>query len=284
MMSARWLLGWMVLSGALPAAARDLTVALPANADAAVLRSYTQATHVPARVAVWNGSADALRRAQRQHRWDVVRIAADPLLNGCEAGVLVRVDAQGCGIAAARPALVLGWNPAKLSVTPDWGAFWDVARLPGRRGLRRGARGTLEIALMADGVAPGDVYRVLRGPGGVDRAFRKLDQLRPYLVWWDQPAEAARLLASGGVLMTSAMALQITPLHLATQPKQAIESLESWATLTNSPKQQAAGQFIRFAADHLPPASADALQSDAPFWRDNAIALDHRFSEWLADH
>ena len=59
-----------------------------------------------------------------------------------------------------------------------------MAKYPGKRGLRKGVQGNLEIALMADGVAPGDVYRTLRGSDGVARAFRKLDQLKPYLVFW----------------------------------------------------------------------------------------------------
>ena len=32
--------------------------------------------------------------------------------------------------------------------------FWDVTKFPGKRGLRKGVIGNLEIALMADGVAP----------------------------------------------------------------------------------------------------------------------------------
>ena len=57
---------------------------------------------------------------------------------------------------------------------------------------------------MADGVAPGDVYKTLASGDGVDRAFRKLDQLRPYIVWWETSADAAKILGSGEVLMTSA--------------------------------------------------------------------------------
>ena len=52
--------------------------------------------------------------------------------------------------------------------------------------------------------------RCWRTSEGVDRAFRKLDQLKPYIVWWQDDAEAARILASGDVLMTSASAPAIT--------------------------------------------------------------------------
>ena len=46
-----------------------------------------------------------------------------------------------------------------------------------KRGMRRGARMTLEIALMGDGVAPADVYKVLATPQGQQRAFAALDRL-----------------------------------------------------------------------------------------------------------
>jgi len=41
----------------------------------------------------------------------------------------------------------------------------------GKRALRKGPKTTLEIALMADGVAPKDVYKTLGTNEGVERAF-----------------------------------------------------------------------------------------------------------------
>ena len=76
--------------------------------------------------------------------------------------------------------------------------------IPASAACTAGVRGNLEFALIADGVAPADVYKVLATADGVDRAFRKLDQLKPYIVWWQTGAEAAHILASGDVLMTSA--------------------------------------------------------------------------------
>src|SRR5208283_5467297 len=73
----------------------------------------------------------------------------------------------------------------------------------------KGVRGNLEFALMADGVAPADVYKTLSTSEGVDRAFRKLDQLKPYIEWWSTDADSAHILASGDVLMTSAPSDQV---------------------------------------------------------------------------
>src|SRR3989344_4878589 len=69
---------------------------------------------------------------------------------------------------------------AKVKATPtSWADFWDTKKIPGKRGMRKGARYNLEFALMADGVKPADVYKVLATKDGADRAFKKLTELKP---------------------------------------------------------------------------------------------------------
>ncbi|MEL6078769.1 extracellular solute-binding protein, partial [Stenotrophomonas maltophilia] len=81
-------------------------------------------------------------------------------------------------------------NADKLKAPPgSWADFWDTKQFPGKRGLRKGAKYTLEFALMADGVPRDQVYQVLRQPGGVDRAFRKLDQIKTQIQWWESGAQ-----------------------------------------------------------------------------------------------
>ncbi len=76
----------------------------------------------------------------------------------------------------------IGFDPGKH---PDgkhptgWAEFWDVARFPGRRGLRSRPEDNLEMALIADGVAPRDVY-----PIDVDRAFGVLDRIKESVAHW----------------------------------------------------------------------------------------------------
>ncbi|AHJ63683.1 ABC transporter substrate-binding protein [Granulibacter bethesdensis] len=126
------------------------------------------------------------------------------------AGIDWLPQGQGkCGLGAWMRSMVLVWDVSKFQSVEGWSDFWDIAKYPGKRGLHRGAEGNLEIALMADGVSPGDVYNVLSGKDGQDRAFRKLAQLRPYIVWWETDAQAVHLMASGQVLMESAPAERI---------------------------------------------------------------------------
>ena len=147
---------------------------------------------------------------------------------------------------------MLAWDKDKLPVAPSWLDFWDVAKYPGKRGLRKGVRGNLEFALMADGVAPGDVYKTLSTSDGVDRAFRKLDQLKPYIVWWSTEAEAAHILASGDVLMTSAPSGQIAMMaerehkNFGLQFNASLFEMQSWVIMKGSPSARLAQQFLYF--------------------------------------
>ena len=214
---------------------------------------------------------------------------------------------------------MLSWDRAKFAGTPGWQEFWDIARVPGKRGLRRSPRGTLEIALLADGVAPGEVYRELRGDDGVERAFRRLDQLSPYVVWWTPGArDGLHLLASGEVLMTSANSAAIVRANrggghsFGVQWAGGLLEATYWAILKATPDQAGAMRFLSFAAgakvqarlaeaaalgglakganDGLPPealaasptANAGTMFVDEAFWRDNGAKLQARFDAWLA--
>ena len=82
--------------------------------------------------------------------------------------------------------------------------FFDTTDFPGKRGMRKGAKVNLEMALMADGVPADEVYATLETPEGVDRAFAKLDTIKNDVVWWEAGAQPPQLLADGEVAMTTA--------------------------------------------------------------------------------
>ncbi|RWM71783.1 MAG: ABC transporter substrate-binding protein [Mesorhizobium sp.] len=96
---------------------------------------------------------------------------------------------------------VLAWSKKKYGDNPpkNWADFWDVKKFPGTRAFRNNPVGTLEFALIADGVAPDRLY-----PLDVDRAFAKLREIKPYItVWWGSGAQSAQLLHDGEVDMLS---------------------------------------------------------------------------------
>ena len=319
------------------AMARDLTVVSRGAAMAAAVHStfvvpFTSATGIKIIEQSWDGGGTDLKTMADQ--WDVVALNPEEAATACNAGSLEKLDwsqiggkdhyqalgESDCTVGATVSSLVLAWDREKTSGTPAWSDFWDVAKLPGKRGLRRGVRGNLEIALMADGVAPADVYKTLATSEGVDRAFRKLDQLKPYIVWWQTEADAARILASGDVLMTSAPSDQIVLAGKASHRDFGIQWTDSlyepyaWGVIKNSPNLRLAQQFLYFigtpaiearmtaefglgglakGANELLPANLQGLsptaaanlklglQEDSAFWHDNLAKLQQRFDAWL---
>ncbi|MDE2581957.1 MAG: extracellular solute-binding protein [Rhodospirillales bacterium] len=334
----------LALSAAIPrpAAARELTLAVRTKArlhavEQVFVTPFHAATDIPVLAQSWPGGMPALTTglAGKGPAWDLVEVNGLELINGCAAGLFTKLDANQiggaahylpmavspCGIGASVANTVLAWDRDKFPGTPSWADFWDEAKYPGKRGLRQGVRGNLEIALMADGVAPGDVYKVLATPDGVKRAFRKLDQLRPYIVWWHTPAEAMKILAGGGVLMTTAPSAAVVAAARRTHRafgirwQQSLFDVLSWAIAKTSPNQATALQFLYFAGtpaiqgqlavrfaegglaaaanDDLPPDAAAvspttpdhlkvALRINDAFWHDHLAALQKQFNAWLS--
>jgi putative spermidine/putrescine transport system substrate-binding protein len=342
-MNARSILAAVTLTvlAATSAAARDLTIVSRGGVYQQAQREvyfkpFTDATGIPIQEQSWDGGIEMLRAKKQAATsdWDVVQLQGDELLLGCEEGLIEKLDwsqiggkdhymPQGvsdCGVGTAAFNFVLSWDRDKFPGTPSWADFWDVAKFPGKRGLRRTAKTNLEFALLADGVAPGDVYKTLRTNEGVDRAFRKLDQLKPYIVWWQSGEEAPKFLGSGEVLMTSAPNGRITVAsrtehrNFGIQWAGSLYAVDSWGIMKGSPNLSHAYQFLYFAGDSaiqarllpripygglakgandgLPPELLAlsptnpanlgvALPIDDQFWRDNHEKLAQRFNTWL---
>lgn len=93
---------------------------------------------------------------------------------------------------------VMAWNTKTVKNPPKtWADFWDSKNFPGRRALSANPRQMLEAALLADGVEPDKLY-----PLDVERAFRKLEQIKPELaLWWSSGAQSVQLLTDGEIDM-----------------------------------------------------------------------------------
>ncbi len=343
-MLARTLLAAAALCAAwiAPASARDLRVAvrqpdLLAPWRTVFITPFANATTIAITASAWSGGAETLQQRLKSpdSGWDLVMVDGEELASGCSAGLFEKLDwsqiggkdhytpiaVSDCGVGATVANVVLAWDRDKLSGNPSWADFWDVTKFPAKRGLHKGVRGNLEIALMADGVAPQDVYKVLGTSDGLDRAFRKLDQLRPYIVWWDTPEDAARILGSGDVLMTSApspaivAAARATHRNFGMQWSGSVYRIFSWAAVKASPDLRDAMQFLYYsgtsaieaqlvraggygglakgANDGLPPELEaispttqanlqGAVKTDVAFWQSNLAKLSQRFDAWLA--
>lgn len=310
-------------------AAGDLTVISFGRADRAALLSayidpFATSTGVKVNSLSYDGQVTELTQMVNAGKptWDVMQVESRTLRLGCEQGLFEKLDrsripATGSLIPGAITECGVGiftWSQAlvysdQLNQAPrTWADFWNLKKYPGKRGLRHSAKYTLEIALLADGVAPNDVYRTLATEAGVRRAFHKLDQISKSTIWWEAAAQPSAILAAGWVSMTSGYTLWFDPeqdrnKHAKISWPLSLYDIDSWAITKGSPKRDEAYRFISFAsqAEHqkafseqlsygptnraaqdLLPSKlpADALQIDANFWIAHGDGLEKRFNDW----
>ena len=149
--------------------------------------------------------------------WDIVASGSGSAARAGAEGILEKLDyniidkssfvpgtAQDYCVGGDVFSTVLAWNTKTYGDKgpQSWADFWDVKKFPGKRSYRKGVAGALEPALMADGVPPEKVYEVLSQPGGIERAIKKIRELKPYIaVWWSSGAQHAQLMKDGEVDM-----------------------------------------------------------------------------------
>lgn len=163
---------------------------------------------------------------------------------------------QDCAVANIVWSTVFAYNSANNDGTPTTIAdFFDTTKFPGKRGLRKSAKATLEMALMADGVPAAEVYGILDSSEGVDRAFAKLDTIKADIVWWEAGAQPPQLLADGEVVMSTAYNGRIFNAAVAeNQPLVVvwdgqILDFDLFVVPKGAPNKEEAMKFIAFATD-----------------------------------
>ncbi|MBG6078768.1 ABC transporter substrate-binding protein [Rubrivivax gelatinosus] len=267
--------------------------------------------------------------------WDLVEVESPDVARGCDEGLFEPLDwskvgpksdfvpaaVTECGVGIFVWSTVMAYDGDKLKTAPTtWADFWDTKKFPGKRGLRKGARYNLEFALMADGVKPAEVYKVLATKEGADRAFKKLAELKPAIQWWEAGAQPPQFLVAGDVVMSTAFNGRIDAANREGRKLKitwtgGIYDLDYWVIPKGAPNKAKAMEFIAFASSpeqqaqyakniaygptnnkalakldaktlaDLPTAPAnakDALQFNVKFWADQGEALEKRFASWAA--
>ena len=196
-----------------------------------------------------------------------------------------------------------------------WAEFWDVRRFPGARSLRNHPVDNLEFALLADGVPKDQLY-----PLDLDRAFRKLDEIRPHVaVWWSTGAQPAQMLVDREVVLTSGwngrffeltrrgapVATEFTGGSLKTSAwgiprgtRHAYWGQQLFQTLTNPRLQAAYAMELSYAGLHpdtmnfvsdevrpmLPAAPVNLEKQfwmDLAWWTENGALAQERWNRWM---
>jgi putative spermidine/putrescine transport system substrate-binding protein len=230
------------------------------------LEPYTELTGV--QFTEDENSSNATIKAQvesGQVTWDVVDVGNDfgleankDLLEPLDYTLIPHDEMnQDLGVSDWRVpdityGVVLGYNTdaTKGAVPEGWADYFDTAKIPGKRGFWDYSEGGMfEFALMADGVAPADLY-----PLDLPRATAKLNTIKDDMVPWTSGAESQELIGSGEVAMTmiwngrawSAKNIDKKPVEI--QWNQQIVTADYLVVPKGSPNKDAAMKFIAYTA------------------------------------
>lgn len=262
--------------------------------------------------------------------WDVVNSDTDVALRLEKEGLLEKLDYNVIDKTDIYPELVtdftiglqlyytnIAYSSELFSADnhpKTWAEFWDTEKFPGARSLYRSPMGTLESALLADGVTPDKLY-----PLDVERALASLNKLKKDVkVWWDAGAQPPQLLATKEVGVAAAWNGRVSAaktkgskvdnefneaLGMSTSwiiPKGAVhkELAQEFISFALKPEQQAAySQLIDYAPtnkkalDLLPEDVKQRLGSgqknkimiDVKYWAENFDKVNERFNKWLLE-
>ena len=266
--------------------------------------------------------------------WTVTEIGGQDVLTAVDEGLLEKIDSKIVDrsrfpkearelefwFAKSAYSTVMAYSTKAFpnGHPKSWAEFWDVKKYPGPRSLRNHPVDNLEYALMADGVAQKDLY-----PLDVDRAFKKMDEIAPYItVWWKSGQQPAQLLLDGEVVLASGwngrfynlikedapMAIEwnqgLIKLSAYGIPKGAPHSCwaQQYLAVMTDPKRQAvyaeeigypglsldSPQYVNEKLAKNLPTYPDNISkqvwTDTVWWRDHGQEVHERWNKWMLKH
>lgn len=333
---------------AAPASARDLTVvsfggAYGAAQKKSMIDPYVAQKGVNVLFENYSGGvAEVTAQVEaRNIQWDVVDIEAVDLERACSEGLLEVIPrdillpgddgtpaqqdffpaslSSECGVGVMFWSLIYAYNTetikgGKPTTVAD---FFDTAKFPGKRALRKRPQGAMEWALIADGVPSAKVYEVLATEEGQKRAFAKLSTIKKDLVFYDSWSQAPQLLNDGGAVMVQAANGRIySAIKEENRPfvmvwDNNLYDQDVWSIVKGTPNPKQALDFVVFATStkavagmqdvaygpsrksamalidpsivaDLPTAHIDEGRPvDGIFWADYGETLGEQFNQWL---
>jgi putative spermidine/putrescine transport system substrate-binding protein len=303
---------------------------------AAQIQAYRSVKRVDARIQQWaeNGTLEELRRTVAAGHADVVDLELPLAVAACKAGLLEPIDAASlppgadgtaadrdfhkgmvgpCFVASAVYAQMIVCKPCQGAGVTDAAGLFALVASGEKIGLPRHAKVTLEMALLADGAKPDQVYALLATEAGVARAFARLDTIKPNIVW----GAGIPALARGDVAIAAALTAEVQAAPDATPfPVQFYEA-DVLAVPRGTARKDLALDYLRFAtgsaplaemvkfAPYMPPRKSSmglveklpasptrdfvvsqkgmietSFAIDDAFWAEHGTALEARFRAW----
>lgn len=267
--------------------------------------------------------------------WDLISVEMDRVLSLGRENYLTPIDYKVVddtalipeftlqfGVGVACYSTVMVYSPELVSAPTSWADFWNIQPpqegedlLPAAtRTLPHSPVGTLEFALLADGIPASELY-----PLDVERAFSALERIRKNVVVWyedgKQPIEVVLAAQAGMGAAWNVRAVQFgDPASLDYTWNGGMLSADAWVIPAGAPNTDVALDFINFATRAVPSANFSRLVPYGPvnlnslsflredripiiptspdnlkvqfiqnwnWWADNLEELDSRFNEWL---
>ena len=193
-------------------------------------------------------------------------------------------DPFACGVSISAGGIGFPTDRLQGVQPKNWGEFWDVENHPGRRGLRTRVSDTLEIALMADGVAPADVY-----PCDIERAFKALDRIKPHVSHWiASTAQTVSLIQSNETDYTFTFTTRVKGMQESGVPMdysfdQNLIHMVRTAVPTGAPNSDGAMRLLSYIMDPERQVEMANGSGDAPTYISSLEKVDPAVRKWLPD-
>jgi putative spermidine/putrescine transport system substrate-binding protein len=216
----------------------------------------------------------------RNYEWDVINLGDVEYAQAVLEGLLEKVDRAAAKTDQLPPRMVRDYCITSYSLGTNivyrkdkfpkggpqsWADFWDVKRFPGPRCLFDRSFTCLAFALLADGVPKDKLY-----PMDIDRAFRKMDELKPHIkTWWRDGSQSQQLIRDGEVdmiAMWSARAIDLIDDHVPVEIvwNQAEIYYANLQIPKGDPNAPATWEFCNFVAQAKPQADFAMLLPYGP--------------------
>ena len=311
------------------------------------VRPYEEENGTRVHVEHYNGGINEIRDQVESANvvWDVVDLTQADSLRACNEGLLENLSGMDlpdgsdgtpaeedfvegalndCGVGVIVWGTAFAYDKSAYGDNPHTNIadFFDEETYPGARAIRDDPTVIMEWALMADGVPRDEVYPMLETAEGVERAFDKMESIRPGLQLWSAGREPVRMLNAGDVAMsmiwatTGATASKEEGADFEVVMDGRVIELDLFGIPRGSRYVEEAKDFIRYASstrslanmvgflpngptrksslsqlsddtlNQIPngPAYEDKLYilSDAEWWAANHARLEEAFQAWLA--
>jgi putative spermidine/putrescine transport system substrate-binding protein len=303
--------------------------------EAAYFKPFTAATGIQIRIITPVSYARIKAQVQTgSYQFDLTSVNSILWLRASREGLAEPIDwtivnkdalpadavvADGYGIASNIQGTNLCYRSDKFprGGPRSWADFWNVEKFPGPRSLCvSDAPRNMIFALLADGVPRDALY-----PLDIERAFKKLDRIKPHIkVWWREGNQSQQLIRDGEVDMMSIWNARASELREHGVPVElvwdgAVRSTSTWCVLKGAPNRRLAWEFIDFASQAKPQAQfntrlyygpihpgayefiprniavqlptfpdnvAVSVKEDDAWEADRIAQIEERFTQWLA--